>query len=75
MMSVHKRGALIATVVGAGVLLGAGPAAAWPIPYTSEDIRYTSTQPAATFPATTTSSCWPESRSAGSSTPASPPAR
>ncbi|CAJ1506149.1 DUF732 domain-containing protein [[Mycobacterium] holstebronense] len=40
MLVVHKRGALIATVVAAGVLFGAGPAAAWPIPYTSEDIRY-----------------------------------
>lgn len=33
---------LAATAAAAGALLGAtaGPASAWPIPYTSEDIRY-----------------------------------
>lgn len=40
-MTVRKRGVLIAAAVGAGVMLGsAGPAVAWPIPYTAEDIRY-----------------------------------
>lgn len=39
-MPVHRRGVLIAAAVGAGVMLGAGPAGAWPIPYTAEDVRY-----------------------------------
>lgn len=41
-MTMLKAGLLMATAVAAGAMLGvgAGPAAAWPIPYTADDIRY-----------------------------------
>lgn len=41
-MSKVKTGLLMAAAVTAGALLGAGtgPAGAWPIPYTAEDLRY-----------------------------------